>query len=298
MDTVWPLGTIETMPVRRRGDDLLGPGVVDMKGGLVLMLFALRALAAHGLEPALTPVALVTSDEEIGSRESLPTIVRLARGARRAFVLEAAYGPSGKLKTARKGVGWFRLTVHGRASHAGVAPEEGLSAILELSHQIQRLFALNDPSRGVTVNVGTIDGGLRPNIVAPLASAAVDVRVPTHEAAAEVEAAIRALQPVGEGLALEVEGGLGRPPMEPTPRNRSLWLEAERLGGLLGLALDEAAVGGGSDGNYASLYTATLDGLGPVGAGAHAVDERVAIPRLPERAALLALLLLAPDLPG
>jgi glutamate carboxypeptidase len=293
MDTVWPVGTLASMPIERRGDELFGPGVVDMKAGLVQIVFALRALSAHGLEPETTPVVLMTTDEEIGSRESKSLILRLARGASRAFVLEAAFGARGALKTARKGTGAYRLTVRGRAAHAGVAPEEGLSAILELSHQIQRLFALNDPERGITVNVGTIDGGLRANVIAPEAVAVVDVRVPTRAAGEEIDAAIRDLRPVGEGLTIEVEGGLGRPPMEATPENLALFATAARLGAALGLELESVMVGGASDGNYTSLHAPTLDGLGPVGAGAHAADERVVVPRLPERAALLALLLLS-----
>jgi glutamate carboxypeptidase len=282
------------MPVRRTEEHLYGPGAVDMKAGLVQLVFALRALAAHRLVPDVTPVVLLTSDEELGSVESLPWLHRLARGAERALVLESALGRAGKLMTARKGTGWFRVVVHGRAAHAGADPAAGRSAILELSHQVQRLFALNDPERGITVNVGTIDGGLRPNVVAPEASAVVDVRVPTSEAGAEIEAAIRALRPVTEGVRIEVEGRLARPPLQPTPRNRALWRTAQRLGGRLGIPLEQAAVGGASDGNYTSLHTATLDGLGAVGEGAHSSDERIEIGRLPERAALLALLLLAP----
>ena len=294
LDTVWPVGTVETMPVWVDDGELRGPGVVDMKGGLVQMVFALKALAALRLKPPFAPVVHVASDEEVGSVDSKRHLIRLARGAARAFVLEPAFGSAGKLKTARKGAGHFRIVVKGRAAHAGVAPEEGLSAILELSHQIQRLFALNDPSRGITVNVGTIDGGLRSNVVAPEAAADVDVRVPTLAAAGEVEAAIRGLEPVGAGVKLEVEGGFGRPPMEATPRNLQLMHQAQSLGQLLGLPLEATSVGGASDGNYTSLYTATLDGLGSVGDGAHAADERVVVVRMPERAALLALLLLAP----
>jgi glutamate carboxypeptidase len=294
MDTVWPLGTLATMPVRREGDLLYGPGVADMKGGLAVMILALRALTAHGLEPAVTPVVLVTSDEELGSVESLPWLHRLARGAVRAFVLEAPLGLAGRLKTSRKGTGWFRVVVRGRAAHAGVDPAQGRSAILELSHQIQRLFELNDPRSGVTVNVGTIDGGLRPNVVAPEASAMVDVRVPTAAAGERLEAAIRALRPVTPDVSIEVEGRLSRPPLERTPRNRALWRAAKAAAAQLGLPLEETGVGGASDGNYTSLHTATLDGLGAVGVDAHAVDERIVVSSLPERAALLALLLLAP----
>jgi len=294
LDTVWPLGTLERMPVRAVDGRLYGPGVFDMKGGLVQMVFALRALAALELTATVTPVVFVVSDEEVGSPDSERHLLRLARGAARAFILEPGFGPSGKLKTERKGAGGFTLEVAGRASHAGVSPGEGVSAILELSYQIQRLFALNDPDRGVTVNVGAIDGGLRPNVVAPTASAKVDVRVRTEEDARRVEAAIRALVPVQEDASLRVIGTFGRPPMARTARNHVLWLAAKRIGGELGLSLDEAGVGGVSDGNLTSLYTATLDGLGPVGDGAHAEHEHVEISRLPERAALLALLLLAP----
>jgi glutamate carboxypeptidase len=296
MDTVWPVGTTAAMPVRRDGDALFGPGVFDMKGGLVQLVFALRALAEMGAEPEVTPVALISADEEIGSVESLAHLKRLAAIADRALILESALGTTGKLKTARKGTGWFRVTARGRAAHAGVDPESGLSAILELSHQIQRLFALNDPKRGVTVNVGRIDGGLRPNIVAPEAYAVIDVRIPSHEAGRELEEAIRALTPVTPGVTLEIEGQLKRPPMEPTLRNRRLWRHAQLAAASLGLEVEETSVGGASDGNYTSLFTATLDGLGSVGDGAHAHHEHVVVPKLAERAALLALLILLPPL--
>lgn len=295
MDTVWPVGTLARMPLRRDGDSLFGPGAHDMKAGLVQLVFALRALHALGLSTSVTPVVLVNSDEEIGSPSSERVIRGLARCAERAFVLECGEGSEGRLKIARKGVGRFQLSVRGRASHVGTGFEQGVSAILELSHQVQQLFALNDSKRGVTVNVGTIDGGLLPNVVAPEASASVGVRVPTTAAAAEVERAIRALQPVTEGSLLEIKGGIARPPMESTPRNRRLLATAQRLGRELGLTLEDAGlVGGGSDANTTSLYTATLDGLGPVGAGAHAADEHVSISSIAERTALLALLLLEP----
>ncbi|MFN8186702.1 MAG: M20 family metallopeptidase [Gaiellales bacterium] len=294
LDTVWPLGTIQRMPVRLEDDRLYGPGVCDMKGGLVQMLFALRALAEHGLAPEVTPVVFIGADEEVGSAESRRYVRLLARCALRALVLEPGLGPDGRLKTARKGSGHFRLVVHGRAAHAGVSPEEGRSAILELSHQIQRLFALNDPAHGITVNVGVIDGGMRPNVVAPEASAQIDVRAPTLDAAREVEQAIRALAPVDPDTAIEVEGSFPRPPMEATRRNLALWEQARAAGARLGLSLDHVAVGGSSDGNLTSPHTATLDGLGVVGGGSHAPDEHVVVSRMAERAALLALLLLEP----
>ena len=295
MDTVWPLGTLEQMPVRRRNGTFFGPGTHDMKGGLAQLVYALRALQRFDLEPDVTPIVVVNSDEEIGSPSSSRLIKALARGAERAFVLEAGEGSAGRLKIARKGAGRFQVTVHGRASHAGTSFEEGVSAILELSHQIERLFALNDRKRGITVNVGTVDGGLRSNVVAPEASATVGVRVPNAATAAEVEREIRGLSPTVEGSSLVVTGGIARPPMEPTARNRRLLAAAQRLGAELGLELDDAGLaGGGSDANTTSLFTATLDGLGPVGDGSHAADEHVAVPTITKRAALLALLLLEP----
>jgi glutamate carboxypeptidase len=300
-DTVWPLGTVRAMPVRVEGETLFGPGVFDMKGGLVQMMTALRCLHELGLEPPADCLAVVNSDEEIGSPDSTPLIRRLARRSARAFILEPAFGQSGKLKTARKASGGFRITIKGRAAHAGVNPDEGVSAILEMSYQVQKLFALNDAARGITVNVGTIDGGLRPNVIAPEVRADVDVRVRTRADAAEVEAAIRGLHPVNPQTTIAVEGGIDQQPMEPLPRNQALWRLARSLGHRLGLELDQAEVGGSSDGNTTSQYTATLDGLGAVGDGAHATHEQARIPQMVERCALLVLLLLAPlrdDPPG
>jgi glutamate carboxypeptidase len=297
MDTVWPVGTLARMPVHERDGMLFGPGVADMKGGLVAIVYALRALRELRLVPQVEPVVLVNTDEEIGSPDSSRLLRLLARGADRAFVLESGEGPAGQLKIARKGLGRFTVTAHGRSSHAGADFDAGISAILELSHQVQHLFALNDPERGVTVNVGTIDGGLRPNVVAPAASAVVDVRAPTDVAARSLEQAVRGLTPELDGATIEVEGGFGRPPMEPLPGNRALLAAAVRLGRELGLTIEDAGlVGGGSDANTTSRFTATLDGLGPIGEGSHAVDERVDVERLPERVALLALLLLEPPL--
>ncbi|MFN8161195.1 MAG: M20 family metallopeptidase [Solirubrobacterales bacterium] len=294
LDTVWPVGTLDEMPVRREGERLHGPGTYDMKGGLVQMLFAMKALEALSVTPGATPVVLVNSDEEIGSPESTRHLRNLARGACRALVFEPSYGSEGRLKTARKGVGRFELRILGRASHAGLAPERGVSAILELSHQVQRLFELNDAERGITVNVGTIDGGLRANVVAPEAGAVIEARVPTAGDAAEVERAIMGLEPVQEGIGIEVSGGFGRPPMERTERNRELWEAAREAAGSLGLTLHEAAVGGASDGNTTSLHTATLDGLGPVGGDAHAAGEHVEVSGMVDRAALAALLIALP----
>jgi glutamate carboxypeptidase len=295
-DTVWPSGTLATMPFAIEGDRARGPGVYDMKGGLAEVVVALATLKGLNLEPAVTPVVLVNADEEVGSRESGRHVRRLARIADRALVLEPSLGVEGRLKTERKGVARYTVTVHGRAAHAGLDPTAGASAILELSHVIQALFALNDPARGVTVNVGTIDGGLRPNVVAPESRAVVDVRTRTSADAERVDAAIRALTPVTPGTSIDVEGGPGRPPLEPTPRNQALFETARSLGSRVDLALEGGLAGGGSDGSTASLYTATLDGLGPVGDGAHAAHEYLEIGPTLDRAALLALLLLAPPL--
>jgi glutamate carboxypeptidase len=295
VDTVWPMGTLQRMPPRVEDGRLYGPGAYDMKGGLAQLAFALRALHELGAEPSVTPVVFVNADEEMGSADSRRWIRLLAAGADRAFVLEPPEGADGRLKTGRKGVGRFGVTILGRAAHAGSTPEQGVSAILELAHQVERLFGLNDPARGITVNVGTIDGGLRPNVVAPKASALVDVRAPTHDSARQIEHAIRSLRPTRVGLSIEVEGGFGRPPMPRTDANRALERRAQILGRTLGLTLAEAPmVGGGSDANFTSLLAPTLDGLGALGAGAHAVDEHVLVSALPERAALLALLLLEP----
>jgi glutamate carboxypeptidase len=292
VDTVWPRGTLESMPLSRRNGRLAGPGVFDMKGGLTLMVFALRAIRDLGLDPPATPVVFVNSDEEIGSPESKRWVRLVSRNVVRAFVLEPPLGLSGSLKTARKGVGRFEVRALGTAAHAGLDPDAGASAIVELSHVIQALHAMNDRERGISVNVGVIDGGLRPNVVAPESVAHVDVRVPTMKDALEIEEAIRALAPSVPGVRLEVTGGVGVPPLERTPRNRALWRAARIAGSELGLDLDEALAGGGSDGNTTSQYTATLDGMGPVGDGAHAVREHVLVDSLVERGALLTRLLM------
>jgi glutamate carboxypeptidase len=293
-DTVWPVGTVSDRPFSVNGNVVRGPGVFDMKGGLAQMIIALKAIRELDLAPDLMPVVLVNSDEEVGSRDSGRYIRQLAKRVERAFVLEPAMGESGIIKTTRKGVGRFTITVHGKAAHAGLDPGGGASAILELSHVIQTLFALNDLDKGVTVNVGTVDGGVHPNVIAPHSQAVADVRVPSRCEAERIEKAIHGIQPITPGVRLTIEGRIGRPSMEQTPRNRALWQRAEELGHRLALELRHGRAGGASDGNTTSQYTATLDGLGPVGDGAHADHEFLYIDKTLERTALLAMLLLSP----
>ena len=295
-DTVWPLGTLQTMPLVCANGSLSGPGVYDMKAGLVQIIYALRSIHALGLQPPVVPLCFINSDEEIGSRESTRYLRALAQQVERCLVLEPSLGRSGKIKTARKGVGRFTVTVQGKSAHAGLDPGAGASAILELSHVIQKLFQLNDPEHGTTVNVGVIDGGIRPNMVAPESRAVIDVRVLTVADATRIESAIHGLEAETPGVSLRIEGSIGRPPMEPTEANQRLWRIAQTLGNEIGLALEQGTAGGGSDGNTTSLYSATLDGLGAVGDGAHAQHEFIDTDSLGERCALLTLLLLSPSL--
>jgi glutamate carboxypeptidase len=284
------------MPFRVRPDKVQGPGVFDMKGGLAQMIWALRALDHLGVTPSVTPVVFINSDEETGSGESESYIRMLSRCVERAYVMEPALDLDGKLKTARRGAGRFSLTVRGRSAHAGIDPQSGASAILELSHLIQKLHNLNDFEAGISINVGHITGGTRSNVIADESTAEVDVRVRTKEQARTVEAAINSLSTTTDGTILEIEGDVGRPPMERTPRNQRLWDAAQRLSGLLGFGLKEGRSGGTSDGNTTSLFTATLDGLGAVGDGAHARHEFLYPDKMVERSALLAMLVMLPPL--
>ena len=294
VDTVWPQGTLARMPVTLQDGRLTGPGVYDMKGGLTQIVFALAALQELGLEPPATPAVFVSSDEEVFSSDSLRSISRLARRVERVFVLEPSLGPEGRLKTQRKGFGRYQVRVHGKAAHSGLEPEKGASAILEMAHVILYLHSLSDPVRGIAVNVGTVHGGERVNVIAPEATAEVGVRLLAAADREEVESKIAALRPVVPGTRIEIAGSVDHPPLERTPRNQALFALAMAAAGELGIEIAEGMAGGGSDGNTTSLFTATLDGLGAVGDGAHADHEFVEVGRLPERAALLAMLMLAP----
>ena len=289
-DTVWDVGTIERMPIREADGRLHGPGVYDMKGSLVVAIHAVRALRSLG-RPMPRVVMLWTTDEEIGSGTSRAAIEEEARGSHAVLVAEPSL-PGGGVKTHRKGCGEFTIVARGVSAHAGIDPRKGASAIHELAHQVVALEALQNLDRGISLNVGLIEGGTRGNVIAERASAVVDVRVPTMADAARVEAAVRALAPGNPAVTLEVRGGVGRPPMERTAGTGRLYEEARAVAAALGRDLAEGGTGGGSDGNFtAAIGVPTLDGLGPEGDGAHAVHEHILLAELPWRAAFLAGLL-------
>jgi glutamate carboxypeptidase len=293
-DTVWSTGTLERIPFSVDSDGVArGPGCFDMKGGIVVLYFALHALKSRGLRPRRRLEVLFTCDEEVGSPTSRSLIEQTANGAAVAYVLESPL-PGGTLKTARKGTGDYFVRIAGRAAHAGVEPQKGISATQELAHQIIALHALNDYASGTTVNVGVVRAGTRPNVVAAEAEAHVDVRVQTLAEAARIDAAIRGLAPHLPGARLEIDGGLNRPPMERSPAMAALFAQAQQIASTMGVKLQEGSTGGGSDGNFtAAIGVPTLDGLGPEGEGAHAAHEHVLTESFPRRAALVAGLLAA-----
>jgi glutamate carboxypeptidase len=285
LDTVWPKGTLKKMPWREVDGTLRGPGVLDMKAGVVMALEAVAALRELGQERPVT--LLLVSEEEVGSPVSRAITERLAGECAVVFVLEPAQGLA--YKTARKGVGQFELRVEGVASHAGVDFGSGHSAVLEMARLVETVSGFTDLSKGMTVNVGVIAGGTRSNVVAAECVAEVDVRIARASDAAKVEKMFRQLKTMDEGCRLTVSGGINRPPMERKAGTIALFWLAKKLAGEMGLELDEASTGGGSDGNFtAAMGVATLDGMGAVGAGAHAAHEHVVVKHLVERTALLA----------
>jgi glutamate carboxypeptidase len=290
-DTVYSSGTLRKMPFRISRGRAYGPGIFDMKAGIVQAVFALHALQGTRAELRKRLVFLWTSDEEIGSESSRKLLEAEARRSDAVFVLEPSFGPRGLLKTARKGVGTAELTVHGRASHAGLAPQEGINAIHELAQQLARIEGWNDLRRGITINAGTVEGGSRTNVIAERARAALDLRALRVSDMRSLERKLHALRPIHRGAQLEITGGFDRPPLE-RKMSATLFARAKSLAAQMGLSVGECTVGGGSDGNFtAALGVATLDGLGAVGDGAHAAKEHILIHTMPARAALLASLL-------
>jgi glutamate carboxypeptidase len=296
-DTVWPLGTLAHMPFRIDSGRAYGPGAYDMKAGIVMMMFALRALAEGGKHSSgnngrRSVTVLLDSDEEVGSTTGRPLVEATARNCEAVLVLEPSQGPKGCLKTSRKGVGNLTIRVRGRASHAGVDFEKGRSAIVELARQLLEIAEFTDLSRGITVNPGVIQGGTRSNVVAAEAWADVDLRIARVADAAQLLEKFTALKAFDPECSIEISGGINRPPMERTEGTVRLLRIAQELGSALGVNVEESSTGGGSDGNFTSaLGIPTLDGLGALGEGAHASNESIVIEELPGRTALLAGLL-------
>jgi glutamate carboxypeptidase len=280
------------MPFREEAGRLWGPGVLDMKSGIAFFLYAVRILRALEVPVARTILLQINSDEEMGSESSRALTEEAAKQSAFVLVLEPGTGLKGKLKTARKGVGDYTVTVKGQASHAGLAFEAGASAIVELARQIPRIARFARPDHGITVNPGVISGGTRSNVVAAEARVEVDMRVERMKDAPALDKKFRALRPFDKRCSIHVEGGLNRPPMERTPATRKLFQTARGLANELGVKLEESLSGGGSDGNFtAALGVPTLDGLGGVGEGAHAANESILVDRIADRTALLAMLL-------
>jgi len=295
MDTVWPVGRLAEQPVTVRDGRIYGPGTHDMKGGIVITLTALQGLRELGLEPLHPVTVLFTSDEEVGSQTSQALIEAEARRSRLVCVMEPAT-PEGGIKTARKGTGIFTVVARGVAAHAGAAHDQGVNAIEELAHQILTLQGMTDYARGTTVNVGVVRGGERRNIVPDWAEVLVDLRVSSRAEGERMVRAIQELTPRLPGARLEVRGELRRPPMERDARMVATFQRAQAIASRLGIVLREGSSGGASDGNFtAAMGVPTLDGMGTMGDGAHAVHEHVLIPSLPERAALLAAILTSWD---
>ena len=289
-DTVYPLGTLASMPCRIVDNKLTGPGVLDMKSGIALMLYAIAALQEwHGGELPRPVSVLLVSDEEVGSDSSRSITESLAKKAAAVLVLEPSYGLEGAVKTARKGVGEYQIKVTGKASHAGLDFQKGVNAIVELARQIEKVSSFTDLRKGVTVSVGLVNGGSRTNVVPAEATAHVDARIARMKDAAAIDKKMRSLRPFNRKCKVGITGGINRPPMERTPGVATLYAKAVKVARDLGWKLGEAAVGGGSDGNFtAGLGIPTLDGLGAVGDETHATHEHILISELPRRASLLA----------
>jgi len=291
LDTVWPLGTLASRPFRVEEGRAYGPGIFDMKSGVAIASFAMRALSELGRGTRRAVTMLMTCDEETGSHFSREIIEDEARGAVAALVLEPPI-PGGIVKTGRKGVGEFELVAYGRPAHAGNDPRAGINAITELAHHVLAIDALSDYERGTTLNVGVVRGGVLSNVVPAEARASIDMRFQTEEEGARITEALSALRPVLDGSRLEVKGGVNRPPLVRTSEIGVLFELARKLAAEIGFELKEGSVGGGSDGNFiAALGVPVLDGLGVDGAGAHAEHEHIIVSDIPRRAALIARLI-------
>ena len=291
-DTVWPIGTLRSMPFKKADGRLWGPGVLDMKAGLAFFVFAVRMLRDLDLPVNRSVALLVVSDEEVGSATSRPITEKTASESNAVLVLEPGTGLTGKLKTSRKGVGDYLIRVEGKAAHAGVDFTKGASAILELARQIDRIAAFTNLDKGITVNPGVIRGGTRTNVIAAEAEAEIDIRVARAKDAVGLDRKFKALRAIDKRCRLEVSGGLNRPPMERTKVIQQLFHKARELASELDIALEESATGGGSDGNFTAAFgIPTLDGLGAVGEGAHAANESILEDRIADRTALIGLLL-------
>ncbi len=293
-DTVWPSGTLESMPYREAEGRLWGPGVLDMKSGLAFFIYAVRALRELDVATKRNVALWIVSDEEVGSKTSRMLTETEAKQSDCVLVLEPGSDLTGKLKTARKGVGNYKVLIEGKATHAGISFSDGASAIVEAARQVERITRFTNLKRGITVNPGIISGGTRPNVVAAEARIDVDVRAVRMEHAEALDQKFQALEPVDPRCKIRVEGGLNRPPMERTKTVTGLFRKAKKIGDELGFALEESSTGGGSDGNFtAALGVPTLDGLGGVGEGAHATNESILVERIADRTALLAGLIAA-----
>jgi len=292
-DTVWPVGTLDKMPWKIDNNVIRGPGVYDMKAGIVMMQLSIKIMKELDLKPNLRPVVMITSDEETGSRDSWDEIEKIAQSVNRVFVPEPSMGLEGKIKTERKGSGRYQIKVKGEEAHSGVEPEKGASAIVEMAHIIQKIDDLNDYENGISLNVGLISGGKAVNIVPGDCSIEVDLRYMEKSDGEEIDEKIKSFKSELKETEIIIEGGLRRPPVVKNERNQKLWKLAQKCAQELDLKVEEGLSGGGSDGSITSQFTATLDGMGAVGEGAHSPSEKILVDETLNRAALLTAMLIS-----
>jgi len=292
-DTVWPVGTLDKMPWKIDNNVIRGPGVYDMKAGIVMMQLSIKIMKELDLKPNLRPVVMITSDEETGSRDSWDEIEKIAQSVNRVFVPEPSMGLEGKIKTERKGSGRYQIKVKGEEAHSGVEPEKGASAIVEMAHIIQKIDDLNDYENGISLNVGLISGGKAVNIVPGDCSIEVDLRYMEKSDGEEIDEKIKSFKSELKETEIIIEGGLRRPPVVKNERNQKLWKLAQKCAQELDLKVEEGLSGGGSDGSITGQFTATLDGMGAVGEGAHSPSEKILVDETLNRAALLTAMLIS-----